>query len=246
MASRTWFLVVVLAGCGSAEDAMTSPPQAPSLPGLAHHRVPNDERRDELRHPHVFLDFAGVQPGDRVLELGGGDGYTAMHIAQRVGGAGSVLALNPPEWRGFMRPHLAARLRHGPLPGVEFVERPFDHPVLEGEVFDLVVCVLIYHDLLYMDVDRAAMNRRLFSALRPGGHFLIIDHAARDEGDISGGGTLHRIGRQAVIDEVSGAGFALIAESDALRAPADSRTTLAWTSPQPLTDRFILLFQRPE
>ncbi len=210
------------------------------------HRVPLDAPRDALRHPSLFMDFAGVAEGHRILEIGGGDGYTAMALAQRVGPRGSVVAVNPPQWRDFMAPYLAQRLENGPLPGVTFVERPFDDPVGDGEhPLDLVVCVLIYHDLLYMPVDRARMNRRLFEALRPGGRFLVIDHAAAAARDTSVGGTLHRIGRQAVIDEVTAAGFALVGESDALRVPSDPHTGLAWSDPQPRTDRFTLLFERP-
>lgn len=193
------------------------------------------------------MDFAGVQSGHRILEIGGGDGYTAMTLARRAGPDGSVIAVNPPQWRGFMAPYLAQRLEHGPLPGVTFVERAFDNPVRSGESpLDLVVCVLIYHDLLYLDVDRALMNRRLFEAVKPGGRFLVIDHAAAHAHDTSVGGSLHRIGRDTVIDEVTAAGFVLAAESDALRMPEDARTGLAWSDPQPRTDRFTLLFERPK
>lgn len=216
------------------------------MPSHDPHRVALDAPRDALRHPDLFMDFAGVHSGQHILEIGGGDGYTAMTLAQRAGPNGSVVAVNPPQWHDFMAPYLARRLEHGPLPGVTFVERPFDDPVRgEDKRFDLVVCVLIYHDLLYLDVDRARMNRRLFDALEPGGRFLIIDHAAADSHDVSVGGSLHRIGRDSVIDEVTSAGFVLVRESDALRMAEDPRTGLAWSDPQPRTDRFTLLFERP-
>ncbi|MGH1344411.1 MAG: methyltransferase domain-containing protein [Nannocystales bacterium] len=238
-----------MAASSRANEASIKPDPASTsdMPSPDSHRVPLDAPRDALRHPDLFMDFAGVQRGDNVLEIGGGDGYTAMTLAQRVGPQGSVLAVNPPQWHDFMAPYLAARVEHGPVPGVTFVERPFDNPVRADETpLDLVVCVLIYHDLLYLDVDRAEMNRRLFAALKPGGRFLIIDHAAAHSHDTSVGGTLHRIGRQSVIEELTAAGFVLAAESDALRVPEDPRTGLAWSNPQPRTDRFTLLFERPK
>jgi predicted methyltransferase len=241
--------LALLATCGgepTEEPVMSSTQPANRSPSPNTHRVPLDAPRDALRHPSLFMDFAGVEEGHRILEIGGGDGYTAMALAEKAGPRGSVIAVNPPQWRNFMAPYLAQRLEHGPLPGVTFVERPFDDPVRTGDgPLDLVVCVLIYHDLLYMPVDRARMNQRLFDALRPGGRFLIIDHAAASADDTTVGGTLHRIGRQAVIDEVTAAGFSLVAESDVLRMPTDTRTGLAWSDPQPRTDRFTLLFERP-
>ncbi len=223
---------------------MHASPHPTRHPSPAHH-VPLDDDRDRLRHPDRFLDFAGVRPGQVVLEIGGGDGYTAMHVAKRTGPTGSVVAVNPPVWHDFMQPHLDRRQAAGPLPGVEFVERRFDDPIPPGHPpLDLVLCVLIYHDILYLDVDRAQMNRRLYEALRPGGRFLVIDHAAQDTGSVAVGGTLHRIGRNVVIEELTAAGFELVAESDVFRMPTDPKTGLAWTRPQPRTDRFVLLFER--
>lgn len=242
-------VALTLASCSSSPDQAppnSKPTSTSAMPSANPHRVPLDAPRDALRHPDLFMDFAGVRRGQRILEIGGGDGYTAMTLAQRAGPEGSVVAVNPPQWRDFMAPYLATRLEHGPLPGVTFVERPFDDPVrAEDRPIDLVVCVLIYHDILYLDVDRALMNRRLFEALKPGGRFLIIDHAAVHSHDTSVGGTLHRIGRDSVVDELTSAGFVLVAESDALRVPQDPRTGLAWSDPQPRTDRFTLLFERP-
>lgn len=236
-----WF-VVTACNAPPPNESIMQPSRSP----LHTHRVPLDAHRDALRHPNLFLDFAGLAPGHQVLELGGGDGYTSMHMAQRVGPSGSVLAVNPPQWSAFMRPYIAARLHHGPVPGVTFTERPFDDPVPSGhDPLDLVVCVLIYHDILYIDVDRSQMNQRLFAALKPGGRFLVIDHAAADPADLSSGASLHRIGRQGVVDEITAAGFVLVDESDVLRMPDDPRTGLAWTDPQPRTDRFTLLFEKP-
>ncbi len=225
-------------------DETVSAPMRPPVDSTF--RVPADAARDALRHPDLFLDFAELRPGATVLELGAGDGYTTLHVARRVGPSGTTYALNPPQWQGFMAPYLARRFATGRPEGITWIEQPFDDPVPPAaSSLDLVLNVLTYHDLLYMNVDRQRMNQRLFDAVAPGGRYLIIDHAARPTEALAVGGTLHRIGRQAVIDEVTAAGFRLIAESDALRMPEDDRTTLAWTTPQPRTDRFILLFERP-
>ena len=245
MLSCLWLAVACLA-CSTSNNQPDSIQTTMNAPLPAAYRVPHDERRDELRHPELFLDFAKIDSGSHVLELGAGDGYTTLHIAQRVGSQGAVLALNPPQWRNFMAPYLATRFANGRPPGIEWIERPFDDPIPVGvDDLDVVVNVLTYHDLLYMPVDRAAMNQRLFAALRPGGHYLVIDHSARPEESLAVAMTLHRISKQTVIDEVTAAGFHVVDESPMLAMPEDTRTSLAWTNPQPRTDRFMLLFEVP-
>ena len=78
-----------------------------------------------------------------------------------------------------------------------------------------------YHDLGHLGVDRAAMNRAVFRALKPGGLYVIADHAGRPGTGISESGTLHRIEEAFLRQEVEAAGFKLLEEG---RFPAQSRT----------------------
>jgi predicted methyltransferase len=209
-------------------------------------RVPLDDERDRLRRPHELIAFLGLEPNQVVVELGAGDGYTAMHILSALDGTGRMIGQNPPEWHQFLQPYLAARLRHGPIEGLEWVERPFDNPIpLGAEEVDLVLSVLTYHDVLYMNVDRAQMNRAIFHALRPGGVYVVVDHSARRADGVAVGLSLHRVAEELVIGEVEDAGFRLHSTADHLRDPSDDRRTLAWLQPQPRTDRFMLRFVKP-
>ena len=130
------------------------------------------------------------------------------------------------------------------------LDRPFDDPFPpDVKNLDLVVSVLIYHDTVWMKVDRDRMNRAVFAALRPGGTYCIVDHSARVGAGLNDVETLHRIDQQAVVDDVQRAGFRLIAVGDFLRNPSDSRD---WNdSPRAAgerrgkSDRFALTFLRP-
>jgi predicted methyltransferase len=62
---------------------------------------------------------------------------------------------------------------------------------LASEQIDLVTLMFNYHDLGHLGVDRAAMNRAVFRALKPGGLYVIADHAGRPGTGISESGTLH-------------------------------------------------------
>ena len=130
---------------------------------------------------------------------------------------------------------------------IAYVARPFDDPV-PPEVahggLDLVTLMFNYHDLGFLGVDRARMNRAIFEALKPGGTYVIADHAGRPGTGISESGTLHRIEQSFLRGEVEAAGFKLAAEGDFLRNPNDPRDQNTPSPPQP-KDEFVLKFVKP-
>ena len=130
---------------------------------------------------------------------------------------------------------------------IAYVARPFDDPVppevAHGKL-DLVTLVFNYHDFGFLGVDRARMNRAIFEALKPGGYFVIADHAGRPGTGITESGTLHRIEESFLKSEVEAAGFRLAAEGDFLRNPNDPRDQNTPNPPQP-KDEFVLKFVKP-
>jgi predicted methyltransferase len=125
--------------------------------------------------------------------------------------------------------------------------RPFEDPVpadlAEGRI-DLVTLMFNYHDLGFMGVDRAKMNAAVFRALKPGGLYVIADHAGRPGTGISESGTLHRVEEAFLRQEVEAAGFKLQAEGKFLRNPNDPRDKNTPDPPQP-KDEFVLKFVKP-
>ena len=142
------------------------------------------------------------------------------------------------------------RLAKPVMVGVVRFDRPFDDP-FPPEVRDLdaVLLVLIYHDTVWMKVDRARMNRAVFEALAPGGVYGIVDHSAKEKTGLADVESLHRIDEAIVKSEVEAAGFQLAAEADFLRNPQDPRDWNA--SPRVAaekrgtSDRFVLKFVKP-
>ena len=88
---------------------------------------------------------------------------------------------------------------------------------------DLITIIMNYHDIAYMPVDRAKMNRRLFNALKAGGHLVVMDHSAKPGSGISAAKSFHRIDEKVVLDESRQAGFKLEQEGDFFKNPADPR-----------------------
>jgi predicted methyltransferase len=127
------------------------------------------------------------------------------------------------------------------------VVRPFEDPVppeLATDRLDLVTLMFNYHDLGHQGIDRTAMNQAVFRALKPGGHYVIADHAGRPGTGISEAGTLHRVEEAFVRQEVEAAGFRLAAEGQFLRNPNDPKDKNTPDPPQP-KDEFVLKFVKP-
>jgi len=114
-------------------------------------------------------------------------------------------------------------------------------PDLADGGLDLVTLILNYHDFGHLGVDRDALNRAVYKSLKPGGMFIIADHAGRDGTGISESGTLHRIEEAFPKREVLAAGFTLAAEGSFLRNPNDPRDRNIPDPPMP-KDEFVLKF----
>jgi predicted methyltransferase len=106
-----------------------------------------------------------------------------------------------------------------------------------------------YHDLYdkFMGpADVPAFNKAVYAALKPGGRFVIIDHAAPDGSGLADTETTHRIDAAVVKADLAAAGFRFVGESQVLRNPADDRTKLVFDpSVRGKTDQFVYVFQRP-
>jgi predicted methyltransferase len=163
-------------------------------------------------------------------------------------------ASEPPRQAGPPRPSavaLADREASMKAAGVQAapivaVSRPFADPVppeLAGQI-DLVTLMFNYHDMGHLGVDRTAMNRAVFAALKSGGLYVIADHSGRPGTGISESGTLHRIEEAFLRQEVEAAGFKLVEEGNFLRNPNDPRDKNTPDPPQP-KDEFVLKFAKP-
>jgi predicted methyltransferase len=200
-------------------------------------RTERDHRMDETRHPVELLQFAQVRSGMRVLDISAGAGYTSQLLALAVGPSGKVWAQAPKPG-----PALNERMAAHPQANLVVAARPFEDPVPpDAPPLDLVTLILNYHDISYLPVDRDAMNRKLFAALKPGGHYVIVDHSALPGTGLSAGKTLHRIEQAFVVEEVKRAGFVLDTVGSFMRNAADSRAGSS-NQEKPPSDKFVLRF----
>ena len=214
-------------------------------------RTEADRALDPGRHPGETLAFFGIAPGMKVAELMAGGGYTTELLARSVGPTGKVFGTNP-AWllQKFAEKPWSERLARPVNKNVVRVDRELNDPLPpEATNLDAVLSVLVYHDFVWMGVDRDAMNAAVFRALEPGGAYVIIDHSGRPGTGSSEVKTLHRIDEATVRAEVERAGFVLAAEGDFLRNPNDTRdwndAPSAAAERRGTSDRFALKFIKP-
>ena len=112
---------------------------------------------------------------------------------------------------------------------------------------DLVWTSQNYHDLHnFPGLDVGVFNQMVFEALKPGGIYLILDHASVAGAGLEVTSSLHRIDEDTVKREVTAAGFVLVGSSNLLRRPGDPRTAKVFDpSIRGRTDQFILKFKKP-
>ncbi len=212
-----------------------------------------DTRRDADRHPGLTLDFAGLKPGEQVAELAPGSGYFTRLLSAVVGKQGKVYAVVPPRRPDAPadQPEPATRLKpitdDGHYANVSVQVQNYRQLELPRGL-DLVWTSLNYHDfhnvdgLKVVDLDKAVLR-----ALKPGGVFIVIDHAAARGSGVRDTSTLHRIDPAFVRKEVTSVGFRLAAESDLLRNEADPHSgSVVDPAIRGHTDQFILKFVKPK
>lgn len=213
-------------------------------------RSADDQALDPGRKPAEMLEFIGVAPGMKVAELFAGGGYTTELLARAVGPTGTVYGENSKMvLEKFAEKPWSERLSKPVNANVVRVDRELDDPLPpEATGLDAVVSNAIYHDTVWLQVDRAKMNKAVFDALRPGGVYVVIDSSAKAGSGDADVQSLHRIDEELVKKEVQAAGFELASSSEFLRNPADARD---WNAAPPAaaaaqkrgtSDRFALKF----
>jgi len=246
------FLALLLAGTSFSQHALSADSTALANAVVsAPDRSPEDRALDAGRKPVELLVFLGIQPGWRIADLGAGGGYTAELLNRAVGSDGVVYGQNSPAvLQRFAEKAWSARVAKPAMKGVVRLDRDFEAP-FQADVaqLDAVTFVLFYHDTVWLGVNRDAMNKAVFAALKPGGVYVIVDHSARPGDGTKVTDTFHRIEEGAVKAEVLAAGFVLDGEADFLRNPDDTRdwndSPRAAGERRGASDRFVLRFRKP-
>lgn len=214
-------------------------------------RSEEDIADDESRKPFDVLTFAGVEPGMTVFEIEAGRGYYTELLSHVVGKDGRVYMQNPESFDAFLGDAVANRLADNRLANVTSTKSDFDNLEAGDASVDLVTWLLGPHDLFFTPSTGGALGdvektyAEIFRILKPGGRFVVLDHAAAPGSPVESGHTVHRIDPDLVRAMAQGAGLELIDESDVLRRSDDDYSVHVFDeSVRRKTDRFLMKFRR--
>lgn len=124
--------------------------------------------RDTVNEAKTVMGLAAIEPGMTVADIGAGEGYYTVRLAQRVGKKGRVLAQ---DIDAAALHRLGERVERDRLDNVSIKPGAADDPRLPQASFDRIFLVHMYHEV----AEPYAFLWRLRPALRPGGRVIVVD-----------------------------------------------------------------------
>lgn len=201
-----------------------------------------------------LIRFARIDAGATVIDVYPGDGDWTRVFSEIVAPEGRVDSFVPAEVAHFKNDPLGLMRRLAKEPGRDNVEAVSADLVAMPQVTrpaDVLWLHLFYHDLHTALIQArgataADFNRAVYERLKPGGCYVIVDHAAALGAGTSEAQSLHRIEPASVRKEVEAAGFVLDAESTLLANKDDPHTIKVFDPAiKGKTDRFVYRFVKP-
>jgi ubiquinone/menaquinone biosynthesis C-methylase UbiE len=167
--------LLALGGCGDAAERQERRATLTGFPAadrpvatIVSARWSDEESRDRLNEAGKVMDLARIRPGMTVADIGAGEGYYTVRLAQRVGRAGRVVA---EDIVPATRDALATRVVRERLNNVSVrLGLPAD-PRLPEASFDRVLMVHMYHEI----ESPYEFLWRLRPSLAPAGEVIVVD-----------------------------------------------------------------------
>lgn len=241
--------LALCAALGTPAPAWAAPPAHIAAALADKGRPATETARDAARKPAELLEFAGVKPGQTVVDLIMGGGYFTRLLSVAVGPKGQVIAYQPSEFVQFQAKYAedqkAVAAAYANIKPMTASLGALDLP----DGVDLVLTVQNYHDLHLTPFPKdtaAKVNAEVFKSLKPGGLYVIVDHVAVAGSGLEPAMKIHRIDPAIIRQEVEAAGFKFEAESPMLKDAADAHTTNVFDPAiRGKTDQAVLKFRKP-
>ena len=243
-------LLVAVAAIALSTGMAQAAPSATIVAAVADKGRPEtNTKRDADLKPAEMMDFAGVKPGSKVADFIPGGGYFTRIFAKAVGPKGKVYAVTNPAPANAATPPAIFGIAADPQYGNIAVSQTGVANFTLPEQVDGFWTAQNYHDLFARarNVDIAKVDKMIFDAIKPGGVFIVLDHAAAPGTPIDPDDKLHRIDPAHVKAQLISSGFKFEGESTVLRNPNDDHTKNVFDpSIRGKTDQFIYKFRKPK
>ena len=167
--------------------------------------IRNEREREE--RCSMMLTNLGIRHGMTICDMGCGNGYHTLRMAELTGKNGQVFGVDvQAEMLGFLR----QRMEDQNITNVIPILGSFHDPRLPPESVDLILMVDVYHEFSHPEQMLAAMRR----ALKPNGLIALVEYRAEDKTvPIK---RLHKMSKAQIMKEYPPNGFKLVREFDRL------------------------------
>lgn len=165
-----------------------------------------DEREREERCS-MMLTNLGIKTGMTICDMGCGNGFHTLPMAQMTGNKGVVYGVDvQSEMLSFLR----ERMEEQGIENVIPILGSFHNPRLPTETIDMILLVDVYHEFSHPEEMLAAMRK----SLKPDGVIVLVEYRAEDP-DVPIK-KLHKMSKDQINLELEANGFKLVKEFDEL------------------------------
>jgi ubiquinone/menaquinone biosynthesis C-methylase UbiE len=164
-------------------------------------------KRDQEEATLLMREQLKLMPGMSVCDMGSGNGYHTLPIAEAVGTEGKVYAV---EVQPEMIEMLHQRAEGKGLTNIVSIIGEMDDPKLPPASCDMILLVDVYHEFSYPEPMLAGMKK----ALKPEGVIVMVEFRAEDDSvPIK---PEHKMTKAQINKEYLSNGFKLVREFDGL------------------------------
>lgn len=153
---------------GRPETALDFPRPYRPVSETVSNEFSTEQARDDRNEANTVMELANIAPGMTVADIGAGEGYYTVRLAERVGADGRVLGQ---DINAGALERLGSRIERERLDNVSIKLGAEDDPRLPADSFDRVFMVHMYHEI----TEPYAFLWRLRPALKQGGQVIVVD-----------------------------------------------------------------------
>jgi predicted methyltransferase len=274
---KLWFssfvLIALSAVTGCASQTASRPSTLAELDPILQgsHRGADERSRDAFRHPKDTLEFFGLRPDMKVVEVWPGNGWYTEILAPLLRDRGTLYAAQLDPAGGeyakttvdSFRAKLASRPDlYGKVVVTTLAPPPSKESIAPAGSLDMVVTFRNLHNWMMFGWQREALQS-MYAALKPGGVLGIVEHRGNPKLSQDPRAASGYVNEDYAIELIESIGFKLVGRSQINANPRDTKDYErgVWTLPPGYangaserqrferigeSDRFTLKFIKPE
>ena len=167
--------ILMVAACSAESENLDRPESALEFPQpdrpvakIVSNQFSNEDARDERGEARQVMDLARIEEGMTVADIGAGEGYYTVRLAERVGADGRVTAQDI-DTDALSR--IGDRIDREQLTNISIKQGRPDDPQLPEDSFDRIFLVHMYHEV----TEPYAFLWRMWPALTEAGEIIVVD-----------------------------------------------------------------------